>query len=721
MKKKKSIVDTSAAARENYLRYAYCRDNGHTEYVQKANLCLDYLRNKQWKAEDLAKLNTTGRPALTINMLLPTVTTMIGEFLSNRNDVGFRAAKNGTDEIATVLTKLFINIANNNKLDQKEITVLMRGLATGRGFYDIRISFEDQMRGEVRITTPRSQNVVLSPDMDDMDPDTWPEVGQTKLLSLNEIELMYGPDYAELVKNVDATSSFDYDTVFEDEIKRISRENADPALSKQYRVYDRQHRQLRYAEFFVDPETGDMRQVPDAWGRDQIAQVVDQTGLSVIKRRVQNVRWTTSIDSYLLHDDWSPYNCLTIVPFFPFMIDGQPIGAIEGLLGAQDMLNKTSSQELHILNTSSNSGWKFKTGSLVNLTREELETRGAETGLVLEMANIDDIEKIEPGQVPTGHDRLSYKAGEYIKEMSGVSDTMRGMDREDVSSKAILAKQARSQVALAWPFTNLNMTRQMLAEKTLHLVQTYYTEERIVNITGGTIMAPRQETLLVNEVTAEGEVLRDLTIGEYSVVLSPAPARSNFNESQFAELISLRELGIQIPPELLIEYSNVADKRQLIDSIKELTGQTPSEADAAQQQAQQQLAKMEAALAEAEVRKAGAEASLAEARASKAATEAEALPEEMALEQEVQSQQLEIERTRQVIEALRMKIDDKNKSADRAVELTKIDVQKEMKADDNRTKVVTEKAKAEAAKATAKAAAKNKPKAAAKKKPTPKK
>ncbi|WP_230685339.1 hypothetical protein, partial [Streptococcus pneumoniae] len=92
----------------------------------------------------------------------------------------------------------------------------------------------------------------------------------------------------------------------------------------------------------------------------------------------------------------------------------------------QELLNKTSSQELHVVNTTANSGYKVRSGSLTNMTPEELEQRGAETGIVIE-TNGDpesDVVKIQPNQVPAGLDRISYKAEEHIKTISGVSDYM---------------------------------------------------------------------------------------------------------------------------------------------------------------------------------------------------------------------------------------------------------------------------------------------------------
>lgn len=47
-----------------------------------------------------------------------------------------------------------------------------------------------------------------------------------------------------------------------------------------------------------------------------------------------------------------------------------------------------------MVNTTANSGWKVKRNALANMTVDELEQRGAETGLVVELDDVSNLEKI---------------------------------------------------------------------------------------------------------------------------------------------------------------------------------------------------------------------------------------------------------------------------------------------------------------------------------------
>ena len=63
-------------ANNQWERYVRARDSGHDDYVDIAMKCDAYYRGDQWDEADAAQLASEGRPALTINTILPTVNTV---------------------------------------------------------------------------------------------------------------------------------------------------------------------------------------------------------------------------------------------------------------------------------------------------------------------------------------------------------------------------------------------------------------------------------------------------------------------------------------------------------------------------------------------------------------------------------------------------------------------------------------------------------------------
>ncbi len=629
-KKKLSEAESLTLAKRQWECYIRARDSGHEEYIDTAKKCDAFYRGDQWDEADMAALDDQGRPALTINTILPTVNTVLGEQSTRRADVQFKPRGSGVQEISEVLTKLYMQISDNNKLEWVESQVFADGLIQDRGWFDVRIDFSDHIKGEVRIEQKDPLDILIDPDAKQYDPKTWNEIFESKWMSLDEIEEVYGQDKADKLRMIaEVGTTLGADSMeFEDETYGDTKGDYEGATTpypndpdearalRSIRVIERQHYKLKKCMFYVDPVTGDKRPVPYNWGERKKKKFADTYGLYITEQMVKKVRWTVTADTVVLHDDWSPYNHFTLVPYFPYFRRGKPFGMVRNLMSPQEQLNKISSQELHIVNTTANSGWIVESGSLTGMNADDLEEHGAETGLVLEFnRGSTPPGKIPPNQIPTGLDRIAMKAANNIKTISGISDAMLGTDGAEVSGIAIQQKQSRGALMIQVPLDNLRKTRQYLAERVLDLVQTYYTEERVVQITDENNPMKPKQPMVVNQVTPEGQIINNLTLGEYDVVIGDAPSRDTFEETQFAEAIELRKVGVPIPNDLIVEYSHLARKGEIAERIRMAEGMNPpTEAELQMQQFQQEAAiratQLEIAKLEAEVQRLNSEAQL---------------------------------------------------------------------------------------------------------------
>lgn len=655
----------TALATQVWNRYTWLRDNGHLDYVKKAAKCEDFFAGLQWDQNDLALLKAQRRPALTINKIISTISNVMGEQIFNRTDIAFKPRNEGaTSEVADALTKVFMQIADNNQLGWARSDVFTDGIVTSRGFFDVRLDFTDSLRGEVRIEQLNPKNVLIDSDADEYDPDKWNDVLITKWMSPDQIELLYGKADADLLRSrTDSYYPYGYDSI---DINRDRFGSAraigwplNTVTQQEYnnvrniRVIERQWKKLDKVLHFVDLETGDTRVVPTDWDDDRIAQHLQANPqLATTKKLIQRIRWTVIADNVVLHDDWSPYKHFTVVPYFPYFRRGRTVGLVENLLGPQELLNKVSSQELHVVNTSANSGWKVKRNALTNMSTAELETRGAQSGLVVELDDINNIEKIQPNQTPTGLDRVSYKAEEHIKSISGVSDYMQGFAREDVAAKSVQTNKQSGQANLAKVMDNMNRSDFILARTVLDLVQEYYTEQRLLYITTDRLMNTTEQ-MTVNQPTPEGRIVNDLTLGEYAIVVTNQPERDTFEDTQFDQAVRLRtEAGVQIPDKYILQSSRLKEKAQIIAEMEQ-AGQTPE----AKQQAELQMRALAADVAtkEAEATQKGSDAQLKQAKAQKEiasigqdsgqneiALEQQKLEAEMAMEQQKLDQEFQL-------------------------------------------------------------------------------
>lgn len=582
--------------------YLRDRDAGHVDYLKEAEKYQNYYMGEQWETAVLKKLEEEGRPALTINLILSTINAALGEYSQRQARIGYKAKNTDANDISQVLTKLAMHTLDDNDFDSVEWDMVVDGFVSDRGYLDVRMDYDEHMRGEVSMTSVDPTEIVLDVDAKEYDPRTWNRVTRTYWQTLDEIENTYGKEKQEEVEGLVATGSYySYDSF---EFNRNTFGESDwtqweynaglggEKQIKNVRVISRQYRKLVNAHYYVDPRTGDMSEVPMDWSTEQREQFGMQFGLMIHRKPTSRIRWTVTCDHVILHDEWSPYETFTIVPYFPYFLRGRPMGMVKNLIGSQDHLNKTTSQELHVVNTTANSGWTAEEGTLTNMTEDELAERGAETGLVLIHARgSKPPEKIKPNPIPTGLELISNKSRQFLREISGMEGVL-GIASPEISGVALEGKQNRANIQLQVPFTNLARTRRILGRKLLELFQRYYTEHRVLSITKThpKMGEERSERVEINTPTVTGAIHNDITKGKYDATVTVQPSRDTYDDIQFAKAMELRTNGIMIPDHIVVQYSGLADRDEIAEQLKELAGMAePTEQELELMQMQQEL------------------------------------------------------------------------------------------------------------------------------------
>ena len=115
--KKVKEAEDLALAKSQWDSYSRARDHGHDQYVQMAKKCDAFYRGEQWDDYDMQDLDDQGRPALTINTILPTINAVLAEQSAKKADIQFKPRGGGEQAVADVLTQVYAYIAHNNKLD----------------------------------------------------------------------------------------------------------------------------------------------------------------------------------------------------------------------------------------------------------------------------------------------------------------------------------------------------------------------------------------------------------------------------------------------------------------------------------------------------------------------------------------------------------------------------------------------------------------------------
>lgn len=588
------VATNSQKARFVYDRYDEMVARGHERYCRHAARLEDFYLGGglQWDPAARAQLESEGRPAREVNQCLIAVNTAAGYQIANRVDIGFQPRGRGADEkTAKCVSKVMKQQLDNAGYRFAETDQFLDGLIQQRGYYDLRMSYDDSEYGELSLDPLDPLDVLPDPDARHYDPDRWSDVVITRWLTKFEIEQTYGKDAADEVVARSALYADQDNWGEEHGVRRRGFGDMPAGYSstaaywgdgewRRYRMLDRQSNEFVQTLVGRWPG-GDFRSV-EGLPREHIAWLIER-GVVIMKRRMRRVRWEVVAPEVTIFDQISPYEHMTVIPYFPYFRRGRTIGMLDNAISPQEVLNKFISQFEHIINSTANSGWTGEAGSLANMDDDEFERRANQTGLVLlTKKGREAPKKIEPNEVPQGTLELINLAHNNFRGVTGVDENLTGIAKNDLSGIAIQSRQFAAQQQLAYALDNLRRTRLILARNALSNIQRFMLDERIFHITEmDEYGVERRRELAVNVPDGEGGYLNDLTIGEYDITVNEQPMAVTFDNSNFEQIKAMRlEMGVAIPDSVVLRYSTLPDKEEIARAIAEAKDAPDPEAEA---------------------------------------------------------------------------------------------------------------------------------------------
>lgn len=578
--------------------------DGMTAWANRAKECVemteanrDGLRT-QWSADALRKLNDEDRPAFSFNKIAPLVRLVLGYHRNNRIDTKYLPGHDGsgTDDVAESLTHLAKNTSELSQEPFVDGEVMMDGTITGRGYYDVRLDYENNQLGEAIVTAKDPFSIKVDPELSEYDLNKGTFIAEDRWASIDEIAFWYGASAEALLNpllNRSGVSGMPSQNFMEwmGEVTPwrtfgggqqlgpligmadYTMQSYDP-YRKTIRLIDFQHYVRVMTRCFIDLETGDVEKIPDrwtdgqitkvlAWAEDQYAQKGKLSPLRVRVMPMRRVRWTTLAGDIVVYDQWSQYETFTMVGYFPWFRRGMTRGMVEDLIDPQNEVNKRRSANIDIVTRTANSGWQYHKDSLSPDEKDRLEVEGAAPGYNQEWQGENKPTKIESGTPPMAFERLETKAADDLKEISGVNDSLLGQIDKVQSGRAIEARQRQGVISIQTYMDNNSRSKELVGRKKLEIYQNHYTEQRLVRVLGdnGNLI----ETTINKNIEATNTILNDVTIGKYRVVVDETPLSASFLSAQFDEIMMMIEKGVlpaQVYGDMAIDASSMPRKEE---------------------------------------------------------------------------------------------------------------------------------------------------------------
>ncbi len=448
----------------------------------------------QWEAEIKQALEDQGKPALTINEILPTINFLLGTEAQAPKDIKTIHRKGGYEGVASVLTELIRHSMDDD--DGHDIkwdcfAMALKGLV---GWLKISVDKgEDPFTGDLAIEAPSARNVYVDPTCVSYDLND-PELGAKYIIERQWkdqewIRAKY-PDSSDDLQGEVAVGQTATGTelaeALADDLRGKEAEVDDEGnslLKGKYR-YDVQEtwwHKIEDRTFVRNLETGDIEILnPKDKAEDATGTLVDLRKQNPDKFEVMEdvpsriLQKTVTVDKVLLKHIEDPYDGLWILPYFqfvPFFEDGHRFGVIDNLISPQRNTNKRFSQALHLVNQTANAGWLVR--KLSKGYEKVLEMFGSKPGLVVDESKCGGkAERLQPNQLSTALVTLAELSKDHISEISGVNTAARGL--EDTTEKAAIHFEGRRRTGLVVVepvFKNFDKTVRLFGRGMIELIR----------------------------------------------------------------------------------------------------------------------------------------------------------------------------------------------------------------------------------------------------------
>jgi len=333
------------------------------------------------------------------------------------------------------------------------------------------------------------------------------------------------------------------------------------------------YRDFREQKMLVDTQTGETMEWKSTDGDALKDFLRIYPTITVIEQTVPTVRQAIIVQGKVMYHgpnvlglDTYPFVPVLAyynpqMPYFPYRVQG----VVRGLRDAQFLYNRRRIIELDILESQINSGFKYKENALVN--PKDVFLSGQGRGLALkEEAQMSDVEQILPPSIPPSMIQLSELLGQEISQISGVNEELLGSAMDDKAGVLSMLRQGAGLTTLQILFDQLDFSQKLLGKICMELIQTSFTPGKVKKILGGEEPSPQ---------------FYNKAFGRYNAVVEEGLNTATQKQMNFAQLLQLREVGVPIPDDLLLDAATIQNKTKLVEAVR-------NNAQQAQQMQQQQ-------------------------------------------------------------------------------------------------------------------------------------
>jgi len=541
-------------------------------YYAKAYQDLRSYAGSNWTQTERTSLEQQKRMVLELNKIRRVINLYSGYERENRLSTVVAPIEDSDEETADLLSDVMLYVYDKGDAHHVISEAFEHSLKTGLAIVGIYIDYsKDKVNGDIKFYWKPFNALMLDPYFTKRDLSDCDQASTRDLLSREQVKCMLPWVDPNIIDNIPTgirDNKYQYLGIY--------RQYNSTYIAKNLLTYD-QHwvRVNKPQKYLVDLDTGVTQEWNGTPEEDKIKEAVEANEqIQLINSYKRTVELNIIVGGRLLYTGPDPTG-LDCFPFIPIIAYFEPLidtyelkiqGIVRSIRDAQRQYNRRHSQIIDLMESVINTGWISKNGAVVDPTM--LLQSGQSRNVVLNDGfDVNaDIREINAPQVPPGYLQYQDIIDKNIMEIPGGSEELLGISSSGDSQVSGRLAEVRASNGLKGNrglFDNLEQALKWLGNLTLKAIQINFTPGKVWRITK---RDPTPEFF-------SGE------FGQYDSVIKQAVLTQTQKAAYYYQLLQLREIGIAIPDDEIVDAAPLQGKIRLRQKMAEIAQQ--------QQQAQQ--------------------------------------------------------------------------------------------------------------------------------------
>lgn len=573
----------------------------------------DFYDNIQWDPEDAAEVTGRGQMPLVYNEVAPMVDWLIGTERRQRADWKVLPRTEDDVQAADIKTKVLKYVSDVNRVVFNRSRAFSDAVKAGVGWLDDGVR-DDPTQDVLYSKTEDWRNVLWDSAGYEMDLSDSRYLFRWRWVD-EDIAIMMFPDRADAIRRAAEDSAYTNNTTWEEDTWRSASEVQNGKSGQLYAsgtgvAVDQVRRRIKLIECqYREPvKTKIVGSGPlkGAFFNEQdgaLVNALQARGGTIVDKMMMRMHIAVFTEASMLSMGVSIFrhNSFSLTPVWCYRRsrDRLPYGAIRRVRDIQQDLNKRASKALFMLNTNQIIADDDATDDWAKMRDEADRPDGLITkkkGSTVEIRRDTD--------AATGQIQMMTLDAQSIQKSAGVAQENMGRQTNAVSGEAIKARQIQGSVVTTEPFDHLRLATQIQGEKQLSLCEQFYTEEKVVRLTG-TKGALDWVRINQPEQQLDGSVryVNDITESMADFIVQEQDYAGTLRAVMFE---SMNALAVRLPPEIAMrimtvamEFSDLPNKNEIAEQFRKITGERDPNKEMSpeeMQQQEQQLAQQSEAL-----------------------------------------------------------------------------------------------------------------------------